>query len=279
MKKWGIVVDSSSDLRYADFNEEDIAFHIAPLKVLTGDKDYVDDDSVNISELLVSMEASKDGSKSACPSPGEFAEGFALAENIICITITGALSGAFNSANLAKGLLDDGVQRNIHVVDSHAAAGVVVLLMDRAIELIKEGKSFEEIKNNLDQYNTEIGAYFILGSFFNLVKTGRMSPIVGTIATHLNIKAICYNNQIGEFNVLKKVRGINSAYRTLVDLMKERKDLVDKPIHIHHCNNEEGALKVKEILETSCNVKSVTIRPTKALTSFYAMEGGVIVGF
>src|SRR5699024_11526063 len=60
-------------------------------------------------------------SKSSCPSPDAFLRAYQGADNIIVITITGALSGSHNSAQIAKQmLLEEHPNVNIHVIDSRS---------------------------------------------------------------------------------------------------------------------------------------------------------------
>ena len=61
--------------------------------------------------------------------------------------------------------------------------------------------------------------------------------------------------------------------------MKENKDCTDAEVIICHCENEVGALRLKEQIMKDLPVKSVDILPCRGLTSFYAMEKGLIVGY
>ena len=48
---------------------------------------------------------------------------------------------------------------------------------------------------------------------------------------------------------------------------------------ISHCENMTGALKLKEQILANLPVKNVEILSCRGLTSFYAMEKGLIVGY
>ena len=281
MTKWRIVTDSSIDYHKDDFDLGDIEVAVVPLQIICGDNVFVDDESLDVLELLAKMEETKEASKTSCPAPGQFLESYKGAENIICFTITGALSGTYNSAVLASNMLkDENKDANIFVLDSHSTGGHLVLLLDKTKELIEKGLSFEEICNELTEYNKQIQIMAILGSFENLVKTGRMNPIVGAIAEKLSVKAIIENDLSGQIHPIKKTRGLRGAYSKLVDSIFEvKKDLTNLPMYISHCNNLEGALKVKELIEAKGKNNKVTITSCKGLTTFYVMEKGIIVGF
>lgn len=281
--KWGIVVDSSSDLRTEDFKETNIDFTIVPLKILVEDKEYVDDDNIQVNDLLKAMKACKGASQTACPAPGDFLEAYKKSENTICFTITSALSGTYNGAVLAKNMLDEeNSSHNVHVVDSTSTAGTLIMLINKTVELINQGKSYEEVVQIIDDYCKTLQLVFTLGSYDNLIKTGRMSNFAGAIASTLNIRAVCIKTTVGEIKVVKKARGQKAAYHAMIDVMKNQKnsdDIEKETIYVSHCNNIEGATVVKELIQKEFNNVKVEMRDCKGLTTFYAMEGGILVGY
>lgn len=277
---WKIVSDSSCDLLSSNQVGANILFETVPLTINVGDQQFIDDDTIDINALLHAMKHEKKASISACPSPGNFEDSFADADNIICITMTSGLSGTYNSARVAvETTLEKYPNKKIHLIDSKAAAGTLVLLIEKAAALIADDLSFEEVTRQLDAYNATRRLLFVLGGYDNLVKTGRMTPLAGMLATHLNIRAVCTNTNEGMIEVIQKHRGEKATLRHLVDLMKKEKDLKNLPIVITHCHNEEAANYIKTLLEQENNNNQITIYQCKALTSFYTMEKGILVGF
>ena len=70
------------------------------------------------------MYATATASKSACPSPDDYMKSFEGADNIVVVTITGTLSGSYNSAEVAKKIyLEEHPTTNIHVINSLSAGG------------------------------------------------------------------------------------------------------------------------------------------------------------
>lgn len=280
MAKYGIVVDSSCDLLSSDIQIEGIDFTVVPLKIIVDKEEFVDDDSIDVNKMLKEMDAFKDASKTACPSPGDFMEAFKKSKEVFCFTLTSALSGTNNSANLAKAQLDEeDSSRQIHVCDTKSTAGHMILCINKTIECIQAGKSFSEIVAEIEEYNKSIQLVFTLGSYDNLIKTGRMSNFVGAIASTLNIRAVCRNTPEGEIQIVKKTRGQKAAYSALVDLMINKKSLEHCDIYISHCDNIEAAETIKELILNKANTANVHIRDCKGLTSFYAMRKGVLIGY
>jgi DegV family protein with EDD domain len=276
--KWSIVTDSSSDLTLEEGRALGIEFTSAPLRIVIGEKEYVDRDGVDLVSMVADMKAEKRASSSACPSPGDFAEAFKKADKTICVTMTSALSATYQSAVLAQAqVLEEHPEKQIHIVDSKATAGVMVLLVRKAAELIHSGIDFEQVAQKMDDYNKTIRLVFTLGSYDNLVKSGRMNAFAGMLAGHLGIRAVAINTPQGEISVVKKVRGVEKTIQAMVDIMKETADIATRPVIISHSNNLEMAQQAKAMIEAQCQVKNITLMTCKALTTFYTMGNGVLI--
>ena len=140
--KYQILVDSASDLLSDYYTDPEIGFKVVPLTIHVNDKEYVDNDSLNIQEMLADMHASKKSS-SACPAPQSFLSEFDNAEYTFIVAITSKLSGCYNSAVVAKNSYSK--PENICVIDSKAVSGTEMLIVDKLIELIKQDLPYEQI--------------------------------------------------------------------------------------------------------------------------------------
>ena len=276
MKKFQILVDSASDLKNDYLDGCNIGFKVIPLTILAGDKEFVDNDDINIDEMLNAMHASKKSS-SACPAPQSFLDEFDNAEHTFVVTITSKLSGCYNSAVVAKNSYNKG--ENVHVIDSKAVGGTEILIVNKLVKLINADLSFEEIVEKIEQYRDNKSLFFILQKFDNLINNGRMSKIAGLIANTLVIRPICIASE-GEIKILKKIIGIKNAFSKLIQLIKEKtsQEPAEKLI-ITHCKAESEANHLKTEIEKHCNVEDVEIRPMQGLCSYYALEKGVILCF
>jgi len=273
-----IVVDSSSNLSSNYIVDNDVGFEVVPLTIRINDKDYIDDDNLNIKEMMDDLDKCKSKPTSSCPSPALYMQAYEGAKHVICITISSKLSGSFNSAFLASMDLDD---TKVHVVDSLSAAGSLVLLVDKTYELIKQGLSYEEICEKIDDYVKEINLFFVLDSFDNLVRNGRMSKLVAFVATSLAIKPLCIADK-GEIKVYKKLRTLKIALKGLVTEMGtfvNGQDLSNRTCIISCIEGDEVGAKLKELIEQEYKFKEVRLCYNRGLCSFYALHNGVIVCF
>ena len=135
---WNIVSDSSCDLRMAGFESERVRFETVPLRLQVGEKEFVDNDELEVPKLLAAMAAEKTASSTACPSPAAFARAFEKGDKTVCFTISANLSGTYNAAVMGREMvLEEHPEKEICVIDSKATAGTMVLLIRKAKELME----------------------------------------------------------------------------------------------------------------------------------------------
>lgn len=270
-----IVADSSADLPQL----KAIPFRSAPLKIITRDNEYVDDDTLNVAEMVNDLQHYKGKSSTSCPNPDEWLRTFGDAENVFCFTITATLSGSYNAAMSAKKIYEEEHPgRRVFVFNSLTAGPEIVLMIEKAEELIMAGKSYEEICAEIVAYQLKTGLLFILESMKNLANNGRVSPLVAKAAGLLGIRVVGKASDRGDLEPLDKVRGIDKALDALVKRMKSLGSEGGK-VRIAHCFNEEAALKLKEMITNEFKKVQIEIYKCKGLCSFYAEKGGMLVGF
>ena len=279
---WNIVSDSSCDLKMKDFESEIIRFETVPLRIQVGEKEFVDNDELVVPELLAAMAAAEEASSTSCPSPAAFARAFEQGDNTICFTISANLSGTYNAAVMGRELLlEEHPEKKVCIIDSKATAGAMVLLIRKTKELVEANPEidFEELCGILRIYQASLRTVFTLENFDNLIKNGRMRPLVGTLLHSLGIHVIAEATPQGTIHVVDKARGEVKTYKAITAHMKNSKDCAGAEVVISHCENGVGAMKLKEQILADLPVKSVDIISCRGLTSFYAMEKGLIIGY
>lgn len=277
---WKFVSDSSSDLLESAANFENIDYASVPLKIIVDEEEFVDDEKLDLTAMFNAIKKSIKGTSSACPAPDEWKENFETADNVLAFTISSALSGSYNSAMVARDIvLAENPGKNIYVQDSHSTAGAMVLLMEKACELIQSAIPFDEIAKMLAEFESTLHTLVTLSNYENLVKNGRMSKFTGMIASSLGLRAIAEATKQGEIKVIHKTRGEQGAIKYIANLMGALKDVTDKHVIISHCNNENGANFLKTAIENLYNPRKISIVPTRGLTSFYADQEGLIVSY
>ncbi len=93
MRNIKITADSSANV----LQLEGFDFAAAPLKIIAGEKEFVDDHALDVSGMVRWFDSYKEKSKTSCPNPGDWLDAFGDADEVFCVTITSGLSGSYNS--------------------------------------------------------------------------------------------------------------------------------------------------------------------------------------
>ena len=272
-----IIGDSCLDL--TEELKKDPHFQMIPLTLMVGDQTFIDDETFNQKEFIKIVKESPECPKTACPSPEMFKEAYRCdAENVFVITLSGPLSGSYNSAVLAKSLYEEEYgHKNICVINSESASSGELNIALFIRDLCEQGMAFEEIEKEAMEYRDRMNTYFVLETLDTLKKNGRLTGLSAFIATALNIKPVM-GAEKGNIIKLDQARGINKALQRLTEyVVKEGGNTEEKRLVISHVNAPERAQYVKEILCSKAKFKEVVITDTAGVATVYANDGGIIV--
>ena len=156
--------------------------------------------------------------------------------------------------------------------------GMIIMKFSPAIRYTTEGVPFEEVCAEAERYCSERTLLFALANFDNLVKNGRMNRLVGFMAGKLNMRAVGIASDEGKIAMVHKTRG---EIKMLAFMMEEmdRRGFTGGPVVISHCNNPEGAHRLSAGIRAKWPASKVTVLPCSGLTSFYAEDQGILLGF
>ena len=276
---WHLVGDTSCDLFALDGGEGVFDFSTIPFTIRIGGKEYIDNESMPLEEMLTANENHSELAQTACPSPEDWLEKFKAPGPVLAFTISSALSGSYNSACTARNMLrEEDPEKQIAVIDSKATGPEHAMLILKARELILAGRSFEEIEKALVHEAENSHTIFALASYRNLIKAGRVSRLIGFIAGHLGFWGIGVGSDAGEIAICGKARGDKAMIRFMTEEIRKI-GLAGPEIRISHCQNEKAAAQLKEQLESQFQKIKVVLMETRGLDSFYAERRGLIVGF
>lgn len=277
MKK--IIADSSCDIASLDKEYKNVSFERVPLTIMIERTSYVDDFNLDINLMMQHMETYKGKSSTACPSPFAWVEASKDADEVFFVTITSGLSGSYNSALVAKDMIEEiDPSKKIYVVDSLATSSKNVLIIHKLAELLEKGVPFEEICGIIENYKNNTKLNFILFSIDNLVKNGRVGKITGIAASALNINLIGEASGEGTLTPLCKGRGLTKSLNLLLNTMKMENYNGGKVV-IAHAFNEFGAIKLKENILTDYPKADISIIKCSGLCSYYSERNGILVGY
>ena len=177
-----VITDSTAALDPGMASAHGIA--VVPCRVVIGGVGYPDD-AVSLQELLDRFE---EGVTTAGPSPGDFGEALAGAEDgAVVITVAGNLSSSYKAAGAAASLASD---RGVRVVDGGTAAGAQALAVLHAARVAAEGANLDEVEAAARLVLGKVRLFGALETFEYLVRGGRLNSVVGRLAAGLRIHPI-----------------------------------------------------------------------------------------
>lgn len=274
MRTFKIVADSSCDI----LSLQDIPFAFAPMKIITADREFTDDAALDVADMARYFETCKTKSQTSCPNATDWLEAFGDADDIVCVTITSALSGSYNAACMAKQMYEsehDG--RRVFVLDTLSAGPEIGLVVQKLCEYAQNGMEYTEICQNITEYITNTGLLFMLKSLRNFANNGRVSPAVAKIAGIMGICIVGKASDQGTLEPTDKCRGETRSIETLVSHLQKH-GLSHGKVRIAHCNNRSAAEQIKDRIREVCDAQ-VELCELRGLCSFYAEQGGVLVGY
>ena len=275
MEKFKLIVDSSSNM----VNDPAHNVEVVPLTISFGGKDYIDDQNLNIQEFLSDMNKNQVAGKTTCPSIQAWLDALEGTEKAIIVTMTSGMSGTFSSALQAKNMYEEKHPTSqIIVVDSRSAGPELTIVLHGIEKMIQGDIRFVDLEEEIAEFRMHTHLLFILQSLHNLSLNGRVSPTVAKIAGLLKINLIGTASKDGKLEPLTKARGMKKAMRELLKYMKDD-NYHGGEVIIDHCENEKDAETIKEKLQAEYPDAQITIRPMHGFCSFYAEEGGLMIGF
>lgn len=270
-----IVSDSSSNL----YNLEGIDYSYVSLTINCENREFKDDANLDIAEMNEFLKNSKSRSGSSCPNIYEWRKAFGDADEVFAIAITSSLSGSAAAArNAAEDFIIEKPSRRICVIDSLSTGPEMQLIIDKIKECHLSGMSFDETEKTVREYAKKTQLLFALSSMNNLAKNGRVSVAKAKLAGVLGIRAIGKASEEGTLQMLHTCRGEAKAISMIYNSMNEIGYNGGKVV-IDHCFNPEGAEKLKAMILKNYPDANIKIGKTGGLCSFYAEEGGLMLGF
>lgn len=273
--KFKIVADSSSDL----LTLSGVPYESVPLKIITKDKEYTDDASLNVEEMVENLRRQTAPTGTSCPNVHDWISAFGDAQMIFAITITSNLSGSYNACRQAAEMyMEENPGSKVCVLDSLSTGPEIRLIVEFLRDAILAGEAFEAIEEKVRAYMQKTHLMFSLQSLANLARNGRVSHAVAKIASVLGICIVGKASDEGTLEPLHKCRGEKSALKTMYKTMKEM-GFAGGKVRISHCLNEKGAQMVADMIRADFPDADIAMDCAKGLVCYYAEKGGMLIGF
>lgn len=259
-----ILTDSGCDLPEEIIKEYNI--DVLPIVVIDGDKEYLDNVTIKPKTLYDNMKNGKMYKTAQIPIhtfEDKFEEIARNEESVIYIAFSSGLSATYQSSVIMRNSMREKYPNlDLTIVDSRSASLGFGLLVYKAAQMAKQGKSKEDILNMLNFYIENIEHIFTVDDLEYLFKGGRVTRGEAFVGGLLNIKPILDVTAEGKLRPIEKVRGKGKVLKRMMEIMDERAknaDLSTQVIGISHGDDLENVLKLKKMIEEKYGCKDFVI--------------------
>ena len=237
MEKIKIITDSTLDLPAELIREKNI--EVLPLLINFGEESYLDGVEITTKEKIDKINATGVLPTTAQVTPNRFEETFKkyLDEGykIVALTLSSDMSGTYQSACIAKDMLESD---DIVVIDSRNVTSGLGLLVLKACQFRDKGLGIKEIEEEILKAIPKVKSSLNFESLENLVRGGRLSKTAGTIGSVLGLRLILEVKD-GKMSVKDKVRGSKKALKKLISDFESVDVDFDSPIVLLELLNED----------------------------------------
>ena len=269
-----IVADSSCDM----WELNGVDFAVAPMTISTDNKHYVDNQELDVHLMSEELAKYKGVSHTACPSVGSWLDCYEGYDEVFVVTLTGAMSGTYNSAMTAKGIYEEENENvKVHVFDSLSTGPEMRLLIEKLKEMIEEDLPFEEIVEKGQDYLNHSRLFFALKSLHNFAMNGRVSKAVASAIGVLNISIFATASEEGTIQQISKCRGEKKVVRSMIEHL-ENAGYHGGKVRISHADNLKLAHNVRDKILELYPHADIIVYPMGGLCTYYAEIGGLLVG-
>jgi len=246
MKKYGIIVDSTTYLTDKEFQKYDIKQ--VSLNVMVKDETYKE---LEITNDFVFEQMKHHRLTTSQPAPGEFYDLYTKMmkeyEMIFVVPISQNLSGTYQSAILAHSMLDDVDMSKVHIFDTMNAAYGNELLVLELIEMVRLEKEAVEIIERMNRLINNSKLVFTIGNLTNLMRSGRLSRAKALIGTVMRVKPLIQLED-GKLDLFTSTRTYKKALSEIIEMMKETTKGFKKIIV--RVQNQHSDEQAKDLIET-----------------------------
>lgn len=283
MKKIAIVTDSNSNITQEEAKKlKDV--YVIPMPFIVDGEEYFEDVNLTQEGFYQKLLAGADISTSQ-PSVGVVTELWndllKKYDQIVHIPMSSALSESCNSAkNYAKSY-----NGKVVVVDNKRISVTLRQSVLDALTLIKKGYDGEEIRQELEETQSDSSIYIMVDTLKYLKKGGRITPAAAAIGTLLKIKPVL-QIQGGKLDQYAKVMNEKVARTKMIGAMKHDFETrladfvangeIELELAYTNCADKAEEFK-KQVQEAFPNVKFGPVAPLPLSIACHIGSGALAV--
>ncbi len=244
-----IITDSTSDLPL-DFVEEN-KIHIVPLNIHLQDSLYKDGVDIQPSELYYRLRTEDIFPQTSQPSAGEFMEIYQTLkpdDEVLVLCLSSELSGTYQSAEMARDMVAEQIDAEIHVVDSRSVSLGLGMQVIHAQKCFDEGKDMAQTLSELAEIRRRMRLIFAVDTLEYLARGGRISQLSKRLGNLLQLKPVLHLEE-GRIEVLDKVRTRSKAVQRMLEIFYKEASQAQQVGILHIDAPTEGQQLAQKVQE------------------------------
>ena len=224
--------------------------------------------------------------KTAQPNPQDYIDIYTphlkAGKDILSITISSRLSGSYNSAVLAAGILNEEYPgRTIQIVDSLSASVGQGLILKEIVKMRDAGYSLQKTAHVTEKVLKSTSLYFTLESLEYLKMGGRIGSTTAFVGGILGLRPILQLKD-GQVSQLDNVRGKKNALKLIeeavVDTLKDEVQNIN--LSVGHALSKDDAVTFKTNIESALGVNiDNPVTEVGAAIGSHAGPGAVVFAY
>lgn len=209
------IVDSAVDITQEEAQQKGVV--LLPLTVNIGGSEYRDGIDISRDEFYRLLDETGEFPQTSQVTPALYAEEFekarSVGDEVISLSVSSKLSGTYESALIARSMVgEDG----IYCVDTLAASYPFAMLLDHALALRDEGRSAEEIVEDLKTFRYRVRMIGALDTLENLMRGGRIPKAAARLGDLAKLKIVVVLDGEGEVGLKAAVLGRKRAHEAML---------------------------------------------------------------
>lgn len=282
--KTAIVTDSNSGITQSLAKE--LGIYVVPMPVLIDGEQFFEDISLSQDQFYEKLKSDAQVSTSQ-PSAFDVGELWnKLLKNYDKIIHIPMSSGLSETCRTLSHLAESEYAGKVYVIDNQRISITMRRSIDDALNMLKDGKTAEEIRDWLTETKMQSSIYIMVDTLKYLKKGGRLTPAVAAIGTLLKIKPVL-QIQGEKLDQYAKVRKLADAKSTMINAVKHDMDTRFKELRnagkmtlaiAHTQNDEEAKIFCDEIKAAFPDVEFTYIDPLSLSVSCHIGPGALAIG-
>ena len=284
MEDFKIITDTTADLPESYIRENELGIMVVPY-IMDGIPQG-EERKMEVKEFYDRMRGGMMPTTSQInpETAKEYLNGF-LEESrqLLVLSFSSGLSGTCGNVSLAaREIMEERPDCRIVVADTLCASLGEGLLVHKAVQLKKAGKSLDETAQWVEAHKENLVHVFTVDDLFHLHRGGRVSKATAIVGTLAGIKPLLHVDEQGHLTAVGKVRGRKKSLQSLVDMMEKQvgswRDKHDC-IFISHGDCAEDADYVKQLVEERFGRKDFLINEIGPTIGTHSGPGTVALFF